>query len=84
MNEMKIFDNGEFGQVRTVIIDGEPWFVGKDVALALGYKDTKNALKAHVYEEDKRGWQITTPSGEQSMTIWQQEAEKVLGGNQNE
>jgi len=69
MNNLQIFNNPEFGDIRTVTIDGEPWFVGKDVAVALGYKDTKNALKAHVYEEDKRGWQITTPSGEQQMTI---------------
>ena len=70
MNEMQIFENPEFGEVRTVEIDGEPWLVGKDVARALGYKDTINALKSHVDEEDKKGgWQITTPSGEQQMTI---------------
>lgn len=51
-------------------IDGDPWFVGKDVALALRFKDTVNALKAHVDEDDKRGWQIATPSrGRQTMTI---------------
>ena len=69
MNELKVFDNPEFGEIRTVDIDNEPWFVGKDVALILGYKDTVNALKAHVDDEDKRGWQITTPSGTQQMTI---------------
>lgn len=69
MNELKVFENPAFGQVRTVVIDDEPWFVGKDVAQALGYKDTVNALKAHVDSEDKRGWRITTPSGEQQMTI---------------
>ncbi len=69
MHELKIFENDEFGQVRTVMIDDEPWFVGKDVAVALGYKDTINALKAHVDEDDKRGWRITTPSGEQTMVI---------------
>ena len=48
----------------------EPYFVGKDVAEILGYKDTVNALKAHVDEEDKTGWQITTPSrGTQTATI---------------
>ena len=41
MNELQIFENAEFGQVRTVTIDNEPWFVGKDVATALGYKNTK-------------------------------------------
>lgn len=69
MNNLQIFENQEFGSIRIVIIDGEPWFVGKDVAVALGYKDTKNALKLHVDDEDKRGWQITTPGGEQQMTI---------------
>ena len=69
MENLQIFKNKEFGQVRTVNIKGEPWFVGKDVAVALGYKDTINALKAHIDEEDKRGWRITTPSGEQTMTI---------------
>ncbi|MEY8428859.1 BRO family protein, partial [Lachnospiraceae bacterium 46-15] len=44
MNDLNIFENAEFGQVRTVAIDNEPWFCGKDVAVALGYKDTKNAL----------------------------------------
>ncbi|MFR7477629.1 MAG: BRO family protein [Acutalibacteraceae bacterium] len=70
MNELKIFENPAFGQVRTVEREGEPWFVGKDVAQALGYKDTINALKSHVDPEDKQGgWQITTPGGTQEMTI---------------
>ena len=43
-----------FGQVRTVTIDNEPWFVGKDVATALGYKNTKDALATHIAEEDKK------------------------------
>lgn len=53
MNELKIFSSEEFGTVRTTAVDGEPWFVGKDVATALGYKDTSDALKKHVLEEDK-------------------------------
>lgn len=53
MNELKVFENPAFGQVRTTVIDGEPWFVGKDVAVALGYKDTSDALKKHVEQEDK-------------------------------
>lgn len=53
MNELKIFENPAFGQVRTVEREGEPWFVGKDVAEALGYSNTKDALTAHVDEEDK-------------------------------
>lgn len=70
MNELQLFNNSEFGAIRAIEVNGEPWFVGRDVARALGYKDTVNALKSHVDEEDKRGgWQITTPSGEQEMTI---------------
>lgn len=66
---IKIFNNAEFGEIRVMLIDDDPWFVGKDIAAALGYKDTVNALKAHVDEQDKRGWRITTPSGEQQATI---------------
>ena len=54
MEELKIYKNKEFGQVRTVMIDSEPWFVGKDVAAALGYSDTKSAIQDHVDAEDKR------------------------------
>lgn len=53
MNELKVFENPTFGQVRTVEIDGEPWFVGKDVAEALGYSNTRDALSKHVDEDDK-------------------------------
>ncbi|WP_029470647.1 phage antirepressor [Blautia producta] len=54
MNELKTFKDAEFGQVRTVTIDNEPWFVGKDVAEALGYSDTNKAVTMHVEEEDKK------------------------------
>lgn len=50
MDELKIFENPEFGQVRTITIDSEPWFCGKDVATALGYADTKKALIQHCKE----------------------------------
>ena len=53
MNELQVFNSPEFGDIRTVEIDGEPWFVGKDVATALGYSDTSDALKRHVDDEDK-------------------------------
>lgn len=70
MNDLQLFQNPEFGRVRIVEVNGEAWMVGKDVAEALGYKDTVNAIKAHVDDEDKKGgWRITTPSGEQQMTI---------------
>lgn len=62
-NELEIFKNEEFGEIRTVIIDGEPWFVGKDIATALGYGNTNDALKKHVMNEDKlMGSQNATPS----------------------
>ena len=69
MNEVQIFENEKFGSVRTVEINNEPWFVGKDCASALGYKDTVNALKSHVSDDDKAGWQITTQFGDKEMTI---------------
>lgn len=53
MNDLKVFENSEFGQIRGVEINGESWLVGKDVAERLGYKDTSDALKKHVDEEDK-------------------------------
>lgn len=53
MKDIQIFNNEQFGQVRVITKDGEPWFVGKDVAEILGYKDTDYAIRAHVDEEDK-------------------------------
>lgn len=65
---LQIFENAEFGQVRTVTIDNEPWFVGKDVATALGYKNTKDALATHIESCDKiMGSQNATPSITDSM-----------------
>nr|DAH37077.1 MAG TPA: repressor domain protein [Caudoviricetes sp.] len=54
MNNLKIFENKEFGEIRTIVKDGEPWFVGKDVAKILGYSNTSKAVMDHVDEEDKR------------------------------
>lgn len=54
MNELKIFENPAFGKIRTVETNGEPWLVGKDVAEALGYSNTKDAIANHVDSEDKR------------------------------
>lgn len=53
MDELQIFKNEEFGEVRTVTIDNEPWFVGKDVATSLGYERATKAIQDHVSEEDK-------------------------------
>ena len=52
MNEIQVFNNEEFGEIRTITIDGEIYFVGTDVAKALGYKDPYKALKDHVSKED--------------------------------
>lgn len=70
MEQLKIFENEEFGQVRTISIDGEPWFVGKDVAEALGYSKARNALMKHVSEEDKKDAPFQGPlGGVQTMVI---------------
>ena len=53
MNEIKIFENPEFGKVRTVQVNGEAWLVGKDVAEALGYSNPQKALRDHVDNEDR-------------------------------
>lgn len=69
MNELKIFNSPEFGQVRTVMIGGEPWFVGKDVATILGYERTADAIRAHVDDDDKGVGEIQTPGGKQKIII---------------
>lgn len=69
MNNLQIFLNPEFGQVRTVEIDGQPWLVGKDVALALGYKEPTKAVRDKVDPEDRGVSKMDTPSGEQEMLI---------------
>ena len=53
MNNIELFKNESFGEIRTLIINDEVWFVGKDVASALGYKNVSKALQDHVDEEDK-------------------------------
>ena len=69
MNKIMIFENEEFGKVRTVCIDGEPWLVGKDVAEKLGYSDTAKAIKRHVDEEDKGVDVLSTPGGKQPFIV---------------
>ena len=67
MREIQIFENATFGKVRTIVIDNEPWFVGKDVATALGYTNPRDALAKHVDEEDRtKGMEsrFATPSQE--------------------
>lgn len=69
MNEMKIFENDEFGKVRTVVIDNEPWFVGKDVAEILGYAKPLNALASHVDSDDSLKQGVTDNLGRTQETI---------------
>ena len=63
MNELQIFKNDEFGEVRTIEINGEPWFVGKDIANALGYSDIRKAVMMHVDDDDKTNCPITDALG---------------------
>ena len=69
MNEIKVFTNEDFGEVRTLEIDGAPWFIGKDVAQRLGYSNTRDALANHVDEEDKGVAKCDTLGGAQDMAI---------------
>lgn len=64
-----VFKHPEFEAVRVVTIDNEPWFVGRDVASSLGYKDVKGAIHTNVDDDDKRGWQISTPGGIQTAIV---------------
>lgn len=68
MNEPQLF-NFKGQPVRTVSINDEPYFVGKDVAKILQYSNTQRSVNAHVDDEDKRGYQISTPYGTQEMTV---------------
>ena len=70
MNELKSFENPEFGRVRTMDINGEPWFVGKDIAMILGYAKPRNAIASHVDSEDKKDAPIQGDlGGTQEMTV---------------
>lgn len=68
-NEMQIFQNPEFGTVRTVMIDGEPWFVGKDAAKILGYADAFGALKKHVDTKDKQNCRNDSFESNRGLTV---------------
>lgn len=69
MNNLQIFKNNTFGEIRVIEIKEETWFVGKDIAEKLGYKDTSDALKRHVDDEDKGAGEIPTPGGNQNMRL---------------
>lgn len=78
MNILKKFNNPEFGSIRAFVKDGEPWFVGKDVATALGYADKRSPIIDHVDNEDKMlvqlteiqgGWQNATPPSDKTNIV---------------
>lgn len=69
MNDLQIFNNDEFGEIRTVVIENEPWFVAKDVALALGYTNPRDAVINHVFDDDKGVEKLDTLGGAQNLTV---------------
>ena len=69
MNALKIYENAEFGQIRTVEINGEPWFIAKDITQSLGFGNPRQAISSHVDEEDKGVTIMDTLGGPQEMTI---------------
>lgn len=68
-NELKVFQNEEFGKLRVVEVDGKPYFVGKDIATSLGYKNTRVALQDNVADADKVIVKIATPGGNQDAVV---------------
>ena len=69
MNELEIFKNEEFGEIRTITINNEPWFVSKDVAFVLGYSNSRDAISKHVDVEDKGVAKCDTLGGSQDLTV---------------
>lgn len=69
MNELQIFENKEFGKIRSLEINNEPYFIGKDIAEILGYERADNAIRNHVDEDDKLMHQISASGQSRNMTI---------------
>ena len=69
MENLQIFKNEEFGEIRTVTVNSEPWFVGKDIAEVLGYAEPRSAVSKKVEECDRGVAEMETPSGKQNMTV---------------
>ena len=68
-NQIQIFNNTEFGEIRTMEINGEPWFAAKDISAALGYTNPRKAVSDHVDSEDKGVTKCDTLGGSQNLTI---------------
>ena len=69
MSDLQTFDSEQFGKVRVVDINGEPWFVGKDIAAALGYQNPQKAVHDHVYPEDQTVNDSFTVNGTRGILI---------------
>lgn len=69
MNDIQIFNSPEFGEIRTTVIDNEPWFVGRDIAVALGYKKPQNAVRDFVEEDDTLKQGVTDSMGRTQESI---------------
>lgn len=68
-NKIQVFEKEEFGKVRTLMIDGEPWASAIDVAKSLGYKEPQKAIRTHVDDVDKGVSKMDTPGGTQDVVI---------------
>ena len=82
MNNLKIFKNEEFGNLRAIEIEGAPWFIGKDVAEALGYTDTNQAIRKHVDDEDKLSRRFDGSGQRREMTIINKDKNDLSVGRQ--
>lgn len=69
INDLKVFSNNEFGEIRAIIINEEPYFVGKDICVSLGYKNTTVALQDNVEEDDKVVTKVSTLGGQQNTVV---------------
>lgn len=69
MNDVSVFDNSEFGSIRTITLSNDPWFVGKDIATSLGYERPDNAVRNHVDAEDRLTHQISASGQTRQMLI---------------
>jgi len=69
LEEVQVFNNEEFGEVRSILLNGKPWFIGKDIAVALGYARADNAIRKHVDDEDKLMHQISASGQNRNMLI---------------
>ena len=68
-HNVQLFEHEEFGSVRVVMIDGNPWFVGKDIAIALGYKEPEKAIREHIPDKFKGVSVLDTPGGKQKVVV---------------